>query len=141
MERLQMIRRRNRHGMRNGIAALTFGVFAFSGWIAAISNHGADASGSMPSPHKPSVSVNADPLMARMVNCEDFDIQPCFTWDDGAWRIVLSYSPYKSVKAYDCTAEDGGKKLPCIWRDYNRPAKGKKSDPKTRNVFWKGKLG
>lgn len=86
-------------------------------------------------------AVKSSTYQSAMVNCEDFDIQPCYTYDEGSWRIVLSYNPYKAVKAYDCTAEDGGKKLPCVWKQDNKKPKGHKSDPSTRNVFWKGKLG
>lgn len=74
----------------------------------------------------------SEPLMARMVNCEDYDIQPCYTYDDGAWRVVLSYKPYRAVRVVVCKAEDGGPILPCIWKRNNRVAKGQ---PITRNVF------
>lgn len=76
----------------------------------------------------------SEPTMYRLVNCEDYDIQPCYTYDEGQWRMVASYYPYKYVKLYKCTAEDGGKYLPCIWKDNNRVGKGQ---PKTRNVFVK----
>ena len=75
-----------------------------------------------------------EPLMMRMVNCEDYDIQPCYTYDEGAWRMVMSYSPYKAVKLSKCKEEDGGPILPCIWKDNNRVKKGQ---PVTRNVFVK----
>ncbi len=79
-------------------------------------------------------STTKEPSMARMVNCEDYDIQPCFTYDEGHWRVVTSYSPYASYTLYKCTEEDGGAKLPCIWKDYNKVAKGQ---PRTKNVFHK----
>ncbi len=75
-----------------------------------------------------------EPYMMRMVNCEDYDIQPCYTWDEGAWRMVVSYSPYKAVKLAKCKAEDGGPVLPCIWKHNNKVKKGQ---PVTRNVFTK----
>ncbi len=75
-----------------------------------------------------------EPYMLRMVNCEDYDIQPCYTYDEGAYRMVYSYSPYKAVKLTKCTAEDGGKVLPCIWKHNNKVKKGQ---PVTRNVFTK----
>lgn len=84
--------------------------------------------------HTPASKAAREPLMARMVNCEDYDIQPCYTYDDGAWRMVLSYTPYKSVKLNRCKEEDGGPILPCIWKDNNRVKKGQ---PVTRNVFTK----
>lgn len=76
-----------------------------------------------------------EPLMARMVNCEDYDVQPCYTYDEGSYRMVLSYAPYKAVKLSMCKEEDGGPVLPCIWKDNNRVKKGQ---PITRNVFTKG---
>lgn len=83
--------------------------------------------------NNPSVR-KADPNMSRMVNCEDYDIQPCWTYDEGSYRIVLSYEPYKSVKLSLCAKEDGGPKLPCVWKRNNRVEKGQ---PVTRNVFWR----
>jgi hypothetical protein len=79
-------------------------------------------------------STTKTPHMARMVNCEDYDIQPCFTYDDGHWRVVTSYMPYASYTLYRCTEEDGGARIPCIWKDYNKVAK---SQPRTKNVFTK----
>jgi hypothetical protein len=76
----------------------------------------------------------SDPLMARMVDCEDYDVQPCYTYDDGAWRVVLSYKPYKAVRVVVCKVEDGGPILPCIWKRNNRVGK---SQPITRNVFYR----
>lgn len=73
-----------------------------------------------------------EPAMMRMVNCEEYDVQPCYTYDEGAWRMVTSYNPYRAVRLYVCKAEDGGPKLPCIWTKKNRVAKGQ---PVTRNVF------
>lgn len=82
----------------------------------------------------PYVQAHTEPTMYRLVNCEDYDIQPCYTYDGGQWRMVVSYYPYKYVKLYKCTEEDGGKYLPCIWKDVNKVAK---NAPKTRNVFVK----
>lgn len=74
-----------------------------------------------------------EPAMMRMVDCESYDIQPCYTYDDGAWRMVTSYSPYHSVKLSVCKYEDfGGPQYPCIWKRDNRVSKG---EPVTRNVF------
>lgn len=86
-------------------------------------------------------AVSQDPYMARTVECKEFDnkVQPCHRLSKGRWELVLSFSPMKSVRLSVCDVEDGGKKLPCIWQDTNK--KDKKSDPTTRNVFWKGKLG
>jgi hypothetical protein len=78
--------------------------------------------------------TKAEPVMMRMVDCESYDIQPCYTYDDGAWRMVISYKPYRMVKLSVCKAEDGGPKLPCIWKKNNRVSKGQ---PVTRNVFMK----
>lgn len=74
-----------------------------------------------------------DPIQARLVDCEDFDVQPCWTVDDGAYRIVMSYKPYRSFKVSLCKAEDGGKKLPCLWRKNNKRSDG----IVTRNYFYK----
>ncbi len=85
---------------------------------------------------KPASTTKA-PAMARMVNCEDYDIQPCFTYDSGKIYIVTSYSPYRSTKLDKCIEEDasGKQTLPCIWKDYNKVGKGQ---PRTKNVFFKG---
>lgn len=77
--------------------------------------------------------VHHEPLMMRLVNCEDYDIQPCWTYDDGAYRLVTSYHPYYSIKIRTvCKSEDGGPVLPCISKRNNRVAKGA---PITRNLF------
>jgi hypothetical protein len=74
----------------------------------------------------------SEPLMARMVDCEDYNVQPCWTYDEGAYRVVLSYKPYKAVRVVVCKVEDGGPVLPCIGKRNNRVSKGQ---PVTRNVF------
>lgn len=35
---------------------------------------------------------------SKLQNCEDNMMKaPCYTFDEGKWRIVLSYHPYKSI--------------------------------------------
>lgn len=46
-----------------------------------------------------------------MVDCESYDIQPCYTQDDGIWKIVTSYSPYKAQNMKICAAKISA---PCI---------------------------
>jgi hypothetical protein len=53
---------------------------------------------------------------ARMVNCEDVDVQPCITYDDGAlgtgWYRVDSYNPrYVAHKVKVCK---GHRHYPCV---------------------------
>lgn len=84
---------------------------------------------------------SADPYMAKALECKEYEnhVTPCVRMvKGGKWEFVLSFYPSKIVKLNNCTAEDGGPKLPCIWQETNE--KDKKSDPTTRNVFWKGKL-
>lgn len=132
------MRRATRKGM---IAATILSIFTIGGC--------AGFFGSLPMPSEaknvPTVgSVAKSPVYrAAMVNCEDFDIQPCYTYDEGSWRVVLSYDPYKSVKVYDCKEDwnSDKQKLPCVWKQDNKKPKGHKSDPSTRNVYYKGRLG
>ena len=129
---------------KQNLGALALAVTAFAAWIGVINSHSTHGE---ESPTAIKLSAQASPnwalrtAMSRMVNCEDFDIQPCYTWDEGKWMVVYSYAPYKAVRAYDCKEEDGvakGQKYPCVWKQDNKKPKGHKSDPTTRNVFWKG---
>lgn len=88
----------------------------------------------------PTPVVNNDPFMARTIECKEFEnkVQPCHRLQNGKWQLVMSFAPMRSIPLYLCNEEDGGSKLPCIWQDTNK--KKKKSDPTTRNVFWKGRL-
>lgn len=48
-----------------------------------------------------SFSVKPAPAhFSKLVDCEDMDVQPCFTYDEGKWKVVYSYKPYtaKNVK-------------------------------------------
>jgi hypothetical protein len=45
--------------------------------------------------------------VSRMVDCEDQDVQPCITLDDGRWRLVYSYSPYTSTVIRKCGRDVG----------------------------------
>lgn len=66
---------------------------------------------------------------SRLVNCEDHDVQPCWTLDDGALIIVLSYAPYTAHSATVCPSK-GAATLPCLARKVNPRTAG---DPTTRN--------
>lgn len=71
---------------------------------------------------------------SKMVGCEDRDVQPCWTYDEGSYRIVYSYEPYSAKAVKLCKQEDGsGSTLPCIWKDNNA---GEKPGMQTRNYFW-----
>lgn len=61
--------------------------------------------------------------MSRLVNCEDMDVQPCFTFDEGKWRIVYSYSPYKAKTVSFCG------EAPCLSKKANKDG--------TRNYYWR----
>lgn len=38
----------------------------------------------------------------RLYNCEDRDVVPCYTYDEGEWRVVRSYAPYRYGKVKLC---------------------------------------
>lgn len=50
-----------------------------------------------------------------MVDCEDTETitVPCVTFDEGQWRMVKSYSPYKYKKLGKCKAFH--RKAPCVY--------------------------
>jgi hypothetical protein len=52
-----------------------------------------------------------------MRNCEDIDVQPCYTFDEGKWRIVYSYNPYKSRAVSLCNSKSSN--LPCLTKSTN----------------------
>lgn len=49
------------------------------------------------------------------VDCEDTDDMKavCVTFDEGEWRLMLSFKPYRYVKLNRC-AVISTKKLPCV---------------------------
>lgn len=47
-------------------------------------------------------------------NCEDVDTVPCITYDDGKWKRVSSYSPYRAKVVARCKSKNGGPKFPCV---------------------------
>lgn len=50
-----------------------------------------------------------------MADCEDTGKTPCITYDDGKWRKVDSYSPYRARVVAQCKSVKGGPKYPCVW--------------------------
>lgn len=44
-------------------------------------------------------------------NCEDKDVTPCYTYDEGAWKVVKSYTPYKASKVKLCKTF---RSVPCL---------------------------
>ena len=53
-----------------------------------------------------------------LADCEDTGKAPCYTHDDGAWRVVRSYAPYASRVVKLC----GTKKIvpPCLKKEDKR---------------------
>lgn len=47
-------------------------------------------------------------------DCEDTITVPCVTFDEGHWRKVTDYSPYRSIKLYKCSLTKVNK-LPCVF--------------------------
>lgn len=81
--------------------------------------------------HRPVVHSSA------MVNCEDFDVQPCWTTDDDGLRVVLSYQPYTGHVVRMCPVKVTAAATPCLSRGLNRTPKG---EPHTRNLRWTAHL-
>jgi hypothetical protein len=54
-----------------------------------------------------------------LMNCEETERTPCVTYDDGIWRKVSSYNPYRYQKINKCKTAHGGPKYPCAY-----PVKG-----------------
>lgn len=48
-----------------------------------------------------------------LINCEDTTKTPCITFDDGKWKRVDSYSPYRAKVISKCKTAKGGPKYPC----------------------------
>lgn len=42
--------------------------------------------------------------VSSLVDCEDQNVQPCITFDDGKWRLVLSYQPYTARVVKKCAS-------------------------------------
>lgn len=53
--------------------------------------------------------------LSVMADCEDANIQPCITYDEGQWRRVDSYRPYTAHRVRTCKAASGAGTLPCVW--------------------------
>jgi hypothetical protein len=65
--------------------------------------------------HHPTTHHKPSHPMVRMVDCEDVDIQPCITKDEGQWRKVTSYNPYRYIVVKTCKTAKGGPSYPCVW--------------------------
>lgn len=50
-------------------------------------------------------------------DCEDIDVQPCYTYDSGSWRIVYSYNPYRARRVQLCNAKSSY--IPCLTKSTN----------------------
>ncbi|OKI54528.1 hypothetical protein [Micromonospora sp. CB01531] len=52
-------------------------------------------------------------LAATLPDCEDVEgVTPCYTFDEGEWRVVESYSPYRAITLPECATEDSDN---CYW--------------------------
>ena len=49
-----------------------------------------------------------------LINCEETERTPCITFDDGKWRKVDSYSPYRAKVVSKCKSAKGGPNYPCV---------------------------
>lgn len=77
------------------------------------------------------------PRMSRLVNCDEWEIQPCWMERNGVFLILRSYGPYNAYEVEICKAEDGGPILPCLWQKDNADKDGGIS---TRNFFWRNDI-
>lgn len=70
------------------------------------------------SPHvtQESRETQPQPVSARFFDCEDRQRIPCITFDEGEWRVVDSYSPYRFIPLPQCDAEDYPTVTPCVWK-------------------------
>lgn len=56
-----------------------------------------------------------------LADCEDTSTAPCFTYDEGSWRVVHSYNPYSFTDVPLCqTRENRRTQLPCLSKAYDR---------------------
>jgi hypothetical protein len=46
--------------------------------------------------------------MTKVADCEDTGKPVCYTYDEGEWRIVTSYNPYKAKSVKLCTKKGAG---------------------------------
>lgn len=71
----------------------------------------------------PQTSASKTHLRVRALpDCEDMDGKlkgKCITFDEGKWRVVSSYRPYKSVVINVCSVPLS-RKIPCVIK---KPAK------------------
>lgn len=92
--------------------------------MAACTHSGTPSKPFTPPPAPAFTAQDTDPVETRFFDCGDGDGNaPCVTWDENEWRLVVDYTPYSYVRLYQCTAEDGGKKLPCVWKDFDNQGK------------------
>jgi hypothetical protein len=47
-------------------------------------------------------SSKARVTLRAYVDCEDVQRTPCVTIDEGTWRLVRDYTPYKATKLKEC---------------------------------------
>lgn len=64
--------------------------------LAALIALGATPATASPAPVHPATRTHVVQHATRLTNCEDVDRTPCWTFDDGAYRVVTSYAPYRS---------------------------------------------
>lgn len=50
-----------------------------------------------------------------LTNCEETENTPCVTYDEGQWRKVTSYNPYRYQRISKCKSAKGGPKYPCAF--------------------------
>jgi hypothetical protein len=67
------------------------------------------------------VRTDGEPLTDYYPDCEDDaageGLGRCVTTDEGGWRLVVSYHPYRYRNLNVCATEDGSPigLLPCVW--------------------------
>lgn len=74
-------------------------------------------SGEQTTPPAPTITVQEVTQTVRYLpDCEDEQTTPCVTLDEGTWREVTSYQPYKFDPLAVCDVEDYPTNVPCVWK-------------------------
>jgi hypothetical protein len=58
-------------------------------------------------------------VLVLRADCEDVETVPCVTVDEGEWRMVTSYRPYRKLSLRVCKSVVP-KNAPCVFTKKNR---------------------
>lgn len=75
---------------------IAFLIAALLPLLAALLILGANRADASARPAAPATRTHVVQHSVRLTNCEDVDRVPCWAFDDGAYRVVTSYGPYRS---------------------------------------------